>query len=808
MKIKGILLSLLLAFALCFTGCSAPAGKTAEPGDSGPPEPPEPKPPFVLDPSKESGFASAAFQKPSANWDYYTSNQASGPYALSTAVPTDAVWVYGGLSYGVSAKTAVKSYAGQYGKIGFMCSLSRDYTDADYGRPRYTDSHRDIIQREADGGIIWRGGSEYGGSDGAPHVYPSEGFALYIAGICKDMIDLGASVIALEEPDGFAKGYNGGFFKAEWQEKYSGAFSDGWAAANPDEFNLKRDTVISDIFINAYRIFIDEIKGYNPGVEVVMAAHPTFDYALNHHCSANNFGMFSCDGADGFIIQAWTDTVANLPVYYQGSNRSDLRFEQAYVQYSEGANFINGMNGKRIFSIADAAADTPAHRPENVARPIWQETVVAQLMMPQIYSYESMVWPDRAWRGDLVPGGVSREYRAVQEGVIRVQNDMHNYGAERFGGTRGIGVVMSYTAEAYTGTAGAPTANVPIYSMAVPLLKRGVPVDIISLESLLSIDALKDTKILVLSYDFIKPEYWFYNATVAEWVDKGGVLVYAGGENEGQDIDFWWKDREYGSPQAELFARLGLGVTDSAFSSLGGEWEKTEDAPAYFADVSVPAAIRNTAYAVGGGVTKLFERGGETLAFEKRVGKGAVVVAGCEPGAFSADADSYLFYEMLLKRACELAEVQYQKPGAMYVVRGPYEIYHTFASALPLEGEFIDLFDDHYAVRVNPTIPANTSALYVRVSGTGVGFSNGEISDSTGGAEGRAFTLKNAPTSMARTVVKLPGNVTDASVTAVGKSTNAAAAVAKTVDGGFLHIVYPPPSDAIARFDVQVTYIS
>ncbi|MDR1093037.1 MAG: hypothetical protein LBL66_02695 [Clostridiales bacterium] len=781
MRIKKLLTAFTLLFVLCFSACShrENGGDPSEPSGADPYAP---------------GFASSAFAAPETEEPFYTTNQMAWDYLAARAIPTDAQWVYGGLSPAGNARTSILSYIGRYEKIGFMCSLSRDFMDAEYP-VLYTASHPEIKQTTKEGVTLYI----HDNPAEAPHVYPSEGFARHIAGICKTMIAAGASSVVVEEPDGRTKGYNNALFKAEWLAKYGVGFDEDWAADNAQEFRYKRAVVISDIFVKAYQAFTDEIKDAYPDVKVYFASHPTFDYAANHHVSANNRDMLAVNGADGYISEAWTDT-ATLPVFYEGENKA-MYFEQSFMQYNEGANYLRGLDGRRAFAISDSSADTESIRSEQSARPIWQHTIAAQLLIPQIYSYNSQVWPDRGWQGTTVTGGVRNEYRAVQEGVIQVHNAMHKYGATRFGGTPGIGVVMSYTAESHFSDPARP-----IYSMMLPLLKRGIQAEIIILESLVTADALKSIKILVLSYDFIKPEYAFYNAAISDWVKDGGVLVYIGGENLGQNTNLWWKSSGYDSPQAHLFDRLGLGVANAAYSqNFDGKWTKAAGAPPYFSDSDVSIQVNSTAY-TGNGIRALFSCGNETVAFEKKAGGGAVIVAGCEPEALSSDSDSYTLYEMLLKRACEYAGLAYRKPGAMYVVRGPYEIYHTFDNTLKLEGSFIDLFDDHYAVRVNPEIPANASALYARVSETGLAFTNATVKDLSAAAGGLTFTARSTPTSIARAVINLPDGATDATVTATDKATGAPVAVTKTVDGGILRFSYSPPM-AVADFNVQVTYI-
>lgn len=72
---------------------------------------------------------------------------------------------------------------------------------------------------------------------------------------------------------------------------------------------------------------------------------------------------------------------------------------------------------------------------------------------------------------------------------------------------------------------------------------------------------------LVLSYEFIKPEYPDIHNALAQWVQDGGALIYVGDDSDPyHGIRSWWnndrKDEPFGSkynsPREHLFEQLGL----------------------------------------------------------------------------------------------------------------------------------------------------------------------------------------------------------------------------------------------------------
>jgi len=64
------------------------------------------------------------------------------------------------------------------------------------------------------------------------------------------------------------------------------------------------------------------------------------------------------------------------------------------------------------------------------------------------------------------------------------------------------------------------------YGQALPLLKRGVPVKTVHIENLGYKEALADTKVLLMTYANMKPLEPEAHSHIADWVKKGGVLIY------------------------------------------------------------------------------------------------------------------------------------------------------------------------------------------------------------------------------------------------------------------------------------------
>jgi hypothetical protein len=79
------------------------------------------------------------------------------------------------------------------------------------------------------------------------------------------------------------------------------------------------------------------------------------------------------------------------------------------------------------------------------------------------------------------------------------------------------------------------------FGLALPLLKRGVPVSITHLENTGYADTWKDVKVLLMTYSNMKPLDPKAHQDLADWVKKGGVIVYCGRDNDPyQQVLEWW----------------------------------------------------------------------------------------------------------------------------------------------------------------------------------------------------------------------------------------------------------------------------
>ena len=129
------------------------------------------------------------------------------------------------------------------------------------------------------------------------------------------------------------------------------------------------------------------------------------------------------------------------------------------------------------------------------------------------------------------------------------------------------------------------------FGMALPLLKYGLPVRPLQLDNVRRFPGyLKDYKLLILSYEYMKPESPDVNNALAAWVKSGGTLLYIGdGSDPYHSIQGWWNKMSdsgesagYHNPSEHMFEMLGLSPCpdDGTYSVGNGRLMVWKQSPA------------------------------------------------------------------------------------------------------------------------------------------------------------------------------------------------------------------------------------
>ena len=491
-----------------------------------------------------------------------TTFQTSGQWKPTTDVRADAVMVYGVNSNGqYSFSERVRSWRERGYTTHFMTGIAwggyQDYFTGQWdGR-----QHLDEGQRDMHGDTIWHGRM-------VPYIVPTRNYLSYFKEKhIRPVINEGIDAIFLEEPEFWARGGYSESFKREWQEYYGFPWQ-------PQHESAENTYLSNKLKYHLYYRALDEAfsfakaygreKGMN--VRCYVPTHSLINYAQWQIVSpeASLASMASCNG---YIAQVWTGT-SRVPNYYNGRMRERV-FETAFLEYG-CMESMTRPTGRKMFFLTDPIED--GVRDWDDYKRNYQATFTAQLLYPQIADYEVMPWPDRIYErlypvsaGSEERANIPRFYSTQMQVMVGALGKMP-LSANRVSGSHGISVLMANSLmfqrsqEPVEGYDDPQLSN--FFGLAMPLLKRGVPVGITHMENTGYSDTWKEISVLLMTYSNMKPLDPKAHKDIAQWVHDGGPLIYCGRDDDAfQHVREWWTQagNHYQVPSAHLFSLMQMG---------------------------------------------------------------------------------------------------------------------------------------------------------------------------------------------------------------------------------------------------------
>lgn len=619
---------------------------------------------------------------------------------------------------------AIDSWARQGYKVSRMFFVGSDagrlYTDGWYdGR-----SHVDETEQDSHGNPVECGGTR-------PYMVPTEGWNEYIKGFIREAIDADATCVLPEEPLAHSHtGYSPAFAK-EWQAFYGVP----WAkpSSSVDAF-YKASKLSSHLYYDCVREALEYTKDYGASngkdVSFVLPTH-----SLVSHSSAGLIfptGKASkLEQLDGIIGQVWTGPVGWSLGVYEGrqETRDSGFFESAYILYSYFANLCKGTELK-LQLIADPVEDDPSYGWDQYAQ--WYERcLAAQLLFPSVKDFEVMPWPDRIYLPGYNTGGETpgpADYRASLNSAIRILSQLGETARSDYswnGGSEGIGVLVADTMGWQRGGPSGSTME-SFHGLILPLLKAGIPAQVVPLERVSDKPFMSEFKVLLLSYDMQKPLSPSYNESLADWVRDGGSLLFYEGDDPYNKVDEWWKKAGYYSPGDHLLDTLGLPIDLSSRELKWASKLSTFDGPTWLTEplsVAPGTFIKLTNFALGPGnrvkplgyISSLKEQAVAAI-FEGRVGRGNIVYAGIPAAAFAKSAKGANAIRALTRHALELAGGQYRQADKWLLRRGNVLIARSFGKQFTVDGPVIDVMDSTLTVRNCAVVEPFGSKIFYTLS--------------------------------------------------------------------------------------------
>ena len=490
-----------------------------------------------------------------------TTFQTSSHWKPTIDVRSDAVMVYGtGSRPEMTFKNRVESWQKRGYTTHFMTGIAwggySDYFTGKWdGKP-----HMDEGQKDAKGDTILH-------NPGTPYIVPTLNYLKYFKETqVKPVIDAGIREIFLEEPEFWAYAGYSDSFKREWQEYYGFPWRAQHLSAENTYLSNKLKYHLYYRALNEAFTYAKEY-GKEKGMDIrcYVPTHSLINYSMWHIVSPEA-SLASMKNCDGYIAQVWTGT-SRVPNYFNGA-RKERVFETAFLEYGSMESMTRP-TGRKMFFLTDPIEDAPKDWADYKQN--YQATFTAQLLYPQIADYEVMPWPARIYEGLYRVSANSEEkariprfYSTQMQIMVNTLNFMP-LSKNKVSGSQGISVLMANSLmfqrslEPVEGYEDPQLSN--FFGLALPLLKRGVPVSITHLENTGYADTWKDVKVLLMTYSNMKPLDPKAHQDLADWVKQGGIIVYCGRDNDPyQSVLEWWNQNgnTYTAPSQHLFQLMQM----------------------------------------------------------------------------------------------------------------------------------------------------------------------------------------------------------------------------------------------------------
>lgn len=467
------------------------------------------------------------------------------------------------------------------------------YQDYLYGEYDGT-NHWDEAQQDRFGNLIVHGKD-------VPYMVPTVAFSDYLTEKLKAAVDAGVEAIHVEEPEFWDRGGYSPAFRREYELYYRKP----WCA--PHE-SVDAKYKCGKLKAYLYTRTIDRVSSalkeyakvkYNRVLRFYVPTHSLINYTQWKIVSPEG-RLADITGVDGCIAQVWTGT-SREKNWFNGELK-ERTFETAYLEYGVMQELTKG-TGRHMWFLHDPIEDNPVFDWTDY-RKNYLCTVAASLLHPKVNTYEICPWPNRVFEEKYPknsPEGVPipEEYETILNNMFQTLGTLENsqdpslrvgilvgdcelyqreYPDSMFSEAvkEVTGTVLSdekelldrFRNELFTEKTEnnelmlkfmSSNAFPAFFGIALPLLKYGIPVRPVLLDNARRyVGYLDDYDMLLMSYEYMKPDYPDINNSIASWVREGGQLIYIGdGSDPFNGINSWWTGK-FNDPAEHLFSMLGI----------------------------------------------------------------------------------------------------------------------------------------------------------------------------------------------------------------------------------------------------------
>lgn len=537
-----------------------------------------------------------------------TGFQESRPWSAPIDVGCDFVMVYG-LDHDMPQRIA--QYRQQGYVVHLMCGIAwgnyHDYLDGRFdGR-----NHWDEAQATRDGQPILHEG-------GIPYMVPTIAFCDYLTQGLRAAVDAGVEALHMEEPEFWDRA---GYSKA-FQREYQLYYREPW---QPPHSSVDAHWRCARLKAYLYARAIDRIGSALKEYAMVRYGRALRFYVPTHSLiNYTQWKIVSPEGAlldlpcvDGYIAQVWTGTSRAANMY--AGLLAERTFETAFLEYGVMQELARA-SGRRMWFLHDPIEDSPEYAWEDYRRN-YLKTLVASLLHPAVSDYEICPWPTRVFcakyprriwykgGGELPDAkGIPPCYATFLCSMFQLLGDMQQEQIHFDRPDFACGIAVSDTAlyqraypdglisedtarradsllkgydpahpDSQTSLALSQLAAQDVqgmayfiqsaalphfYGLALPLVKCGLGARPVLLDNVRRYaDYLAPYRLLVVSYEWLKPLSPDINNALAAWVRQGGLLLYVGDDSDPyHHVRAWWNQgqKPYPSARAHLMEMLGL----------------------------------------------------------------------------------------------------------------------------------------------------------------------------------------------------------------------------------------------------------
>ncbi len=552
-------------------------------------------------------------------------------------------------------------------------------------------NHRDEIQMDEYGQMILHNISN-------PFIVPTLSFIKYITEKLKKAVDAGIFDIHAEGLEFPVRGGYSEAFKREWEMYYRKPWEDPLSSVDAQ---YKASKLKSFLLKRAVNQIGDELKyyakvRYKKDLRFYVSTHSLMNYAnLNTICPEAS--VMNEQSTDGGIAQIWTGT-SKVPNMYNGAIQ-ERTFLTSFLEYGYMQELARNSD-KKMWFMHDPIEDTVSYGWDDY-RYNYIRTLIASLYHSDIHDYEVCPWVNRVLNGSYPRNTVFEakpippKYKTTLLTVMNLLRDMDKTDVEWETPNSSVGILISETAlyqrqyprDDVYGLAFADAIDhfSGFYGLALPFLERGIPVTPVPMENASRFaNYLKKYKVLLMSYEFMKPSTPEIHYILHEWVRKGGILVYVGDDGDSfHKVKEWWNtdDCSYNSPTDHLVEVFGL---KSKINTLKKKVNQTT------------RIIVDCIYATG---------------------KGQFVFFNDNPSNCAREANYAHFLRKLVYSASEKTGNPVRVSKSLIMNRGPYKIVSVMdednRENVALNGNFVNLLAHDYEVETFIVAePGSTYLLY------------------------------------------------------------------------------------------------